>query len=515
MLLTLTIGVLSCGAVANTKPNVILVMADDMGWAQTGYYGYPLMKTPNLDAMARNGLRMDRFYAGAPSCTPTRASVLTGRTNDRTGAFRVGHSINKQEKMLSTAFREAGYATAHFGKWHLNQVGPKGHPLSADDPHSPGELGFDYWLSATSGFDLGGFELSRNGTRERFQGDGPQVIVAEAVKYIGRQVAQDKPVFVVIWYSAPHGPWTASEEDLAPFLGKVDRTSAHMMGEIVAIDRSIGHLRQSLKEMGVADNTLVWFTSDNGGTPDIDTLVRGEGDDREITYPSNCSDEIDPNLTSLEARTLHGCYRGVDPDNTGHLRGFKKDFYEGGLREPTIVEWPAGIQPRVSNFPSGTVDMFPTLIDVAGLNPDSINSVHDGISLAEVFKKEPARRNEPMGFRASSGWMWLDNDWKIVKNPDYAGGNDEDLYELFNVIGDPSEQQNLIGLYPDIGARLYEQFRQWSLSVSRSALGADYPEGRVLPTGRGPDRAIDERRAMRIEEWTEEVRAAAASESAR
>jgi arylsulfatase A-like enzyme len=134
MLLTLTIGVLSCGAVANTKPNVILVMADDMGWAQTGYYGYPLMKTPNLDAMARNGLRMDRFYAGAPSCTPTRASVLTGRTNDRTGAFRVGHSINKQEKMLSTAFREAGYATAHFGKWHLNQVGPKGHPLSADDP---------------------------------------------------------------------------------------------------------------------------------------------------------------------------------------------------------------------------------------------------------------------------------------------------------------------------------------------------------------------------------------------
>ena len=220
------------------RPNVVLVMADDMGWAQTGYYGYPLMKTPNLDDMARNGLRMDRFYAGAPSCTPTRASVLTGRTNDRTGAFRVGHSINKQEKMLSTAFREAGYATAHFGKWHLNQTRPIGHPLSADDPHNPGELGFDYWLSATGGFDLGEFELSRNGTREQFQGDGSEVIVAEAVKYIGKQVAQNKPVFVVIWYSAPHGPWTASEEDIKPFLGKVDRTSANMMGEIVAIDRS-------------------------------------------------------------------------------------------------------------------------------------------------------------------------------------------------------------------------------------------------------------------------------------
>ena len=509
---SLTILLLACSVSADTRPNVILVMADDMGWAQTGYYGYPLMKTPNLDDMARNGLRMDRFYAGAPSCTPTRASVLTGRTNDRTGAFRVGHAINKQEKMLSTAFREAGYATAHFGKWHLNQVRADGHPLSADDPHDPGELGFDYWLSATSGFDLGEFELSRNGTREQFQGDGSKVIVAEAVKYIAKQVAKKKPVFIVIWYSAPHGPWTASEEDIKPFLDKVDRTSANMLGEIVAIDRSIGHLRQSLKDLGIADNTLVWFTSDNGGTPNIDTLVLGDGEEREVIYPSYCSDEIDPNLTSLEARTLHDCYRGVDPDSTGHLRGFKKDFYEGGLREPTVVEWPAGIKPRVSNFPSGTVDIFPTLIDVAGLSPDSINKVHDGISLAEVFKTEPARRDQPLGFRASGGWMWLDNDWKIVRNANYFGEDSPNHYELYNVIGDPSEEQNLIDTYPDIAARMYEQFKQWSLSVSRSALGADYPEGRVHPTGREPDPVIDERTARRIEEWAEEVRAAEASD---
>ena len=105
------------------RPHVILIMADDMGWAQTGYYGHPLLKTPNLDTMAENGLRMDRFYAGAPSCTPTRATVLTGRTNDRTGAFRVGSYLNKQEKVVSTAFKEAGYKTGHFGKWHLNRVG--------------------------------------------------------------------------------------------------------------------------------------------------------------------------------------------------------------------------------------------------------------------------------------------------------------------------------------------------------------------------------------------------------
>lgn len=486
---------LAGGAIAD-KPNVILLMADDMGWAQTGYYGYPLMKTPNLDAMAHNGLRMDRFYAGAPSCTPTRASVMTGRTNDRTGAFRVGHSINKQEKMLSTAFRDAGYSTAHFGKWHLNAAAPEGHPLPAEDPHGPGQLGFDYWLSATSGFDRPRFELSRNGIVEQFEGDGSEVIVDEALKYIATQAAENKPVFVVIWYSAPHGAWTASEEDIEPFLGVVDRTSANMLGEIVAIDRSIGHLRQGLKDLDIAENTLVWFTSDNGGTPDRD-------------YPANCSADVDPDLTSEEAKAL-GCYRGVHPDSGGHLRGFKKDFYEGGLRVPTVVEWPAGIEPRVSNFPSGTVDMFPTLIDVAGLSPDSINEVHDGISLAPVFKSEPARRDQPLGFRASDGRMWLDNDWKLVQNvthnPD--GPPIKEPFELYNVIGDPSEERNLIDLYPDLAERMRGQLDAWSLSVSRSALGADYPEGKVLPSGREADPVIDERRRTRIAEWTEEVKAA-------
>lgn len=493
--------ILSVTASADTRPNVILLMADDMGWAQTGYYGHPVMKTPNLDDMARNGLRMDRFYAGAPSCTPTRASVMTGRTNDRTGAFRVGHAINKQEKVLSTAFRDAGYSTAHFGKWHLNQSGPGEHPLPTDDPHHPGQLGFDYWLSTTSGFDRfslegGGFELSRNGTVEKFQGDGSEIIVDEAVKYIETRLAEKKPVFVVIWYSAPHGPWEASDEDIKPFLGVVDRTSAHMHGEIVAIDRSIGRLRQGLKDLGIADNTLVWFTSDNGGTPSRD-------------YPADCSADLDPDLTSDESVAL-GCYRGVRPSSTGHLRGYKKDFYEGGLRVPTIVEWPAGIEPRVSNFPAGTVDMFPTLIDVAGLSPDSINKVHDGISLAQVFKSEPARRDQPLGFRASDGRMWLDNDWKLVQNVTHKAGGEfiKESFELYNVIGDPKEEQDLIELYPEIAERMHRQLNAWSLSVSRSALGADYPEGKVLPSGREPDPVIDERRQMRMKEWAEEVKAA-------
>ena len=510
--------ILFAGCVENQKdqPNVILVMADDMGWAQTGYYGHPILKTPHLDAMAENGLRMDRFYAGAPSCTPTRASVMTGRTNDRTGAFRVGSYINKQEKMLSTAFKDAGYITAHFGKWHLNMDSPDlDHPLPKSDPHNPGELGFDYWLSHTTGFDRS-FDLSRNGVLEKFEGDGSEIIVEEAVRFITDELERGKPFFIVIWYSAPHGPWDASEEDIKPFLGKVDRTSAHAHGEIVAIDRSIGSLRTSLRELGIADNTLVWFTSDNGGSPNLDVRVwpskdsfgGAGGQGMEMEYPSNCSNEIDFNLTSTQARELHGCIRGMDPDSTGYLRGFKKDFYEGGLRVPTVIEWPAGIEPRVTNFPSSTYDMFPTLIDVAGLSPDSINAVHDGISIIELFDYELPKREVPIGFRANGGLMWLDNDWKLVRNVDYDGKKFVTTdYELYNVIGDPTESNNLIEMYPEIAAKMIEQQRKWSLSVSKSAFGADYPEKQVLDSGRlNLIPRIENRREQRLMEWKEEIR---------
>ena len=505
-----------CAENQKDQPSVILVMADDMGWAQTGYYGHPILKTPNLDAMAENGLRMDRFYAGAPSCTPTRASVMTGRTNDRTGAFRVGSYINKQEKMLSTAFKDAGYITAHFGKWHLNMDSPDlDHPLPKSDPHNPGELGFDYWLSHTTGFDRS-FDLSRNGVLEKFEGDGSEIIVEEAVRFITDELERGKPFFIVIWYSAPHGPWDASEEDIKPFLGKVDRTSAHAHGEFVAFDRSIGNLRTSLRELGIADNTLVWFTSDNGGSPNLDVRVwpskdsfgGAGGQGMEMEYPSNCSNEIDFNLTSTQARELHGCIRGMDPDSTGYLRGFKKDFYEGGLRVPTVIEWPAGIEPRVTNFPSSTYDMFPTLIDVAGLSPDSINAVHDGISIIELFDYELPKREVPIGFRANGGLMWLDNDWKLVRNVDYDGKKFVTTdYELYNVIGDPTESNNLIEMYPEIAAKMIEQQRKWSLSVSKSAFGADYPEKQVLDSGRvNLIPRIENRREQRLMEWKEEIR---------
>ncbi len=425
------------GACSTQRPHVILLMADDMGWAQTGYNGHPLLETPNIDAMAAAGLRLDRFYAGAPSCTPTRATVMTGRTNDRTGAVRVGVAIDPRERMLSTAFQQAGYSTAHFGKWHLNGR-PSGvdDPVQADDPLGPGAFGFDYWLSATNVFDIDPV-LGRQGAREQFKGDSSDVLVEQAVRFISEETGRGKPVFVMIWYASPHRPFGALKRDAEPF-AELEPPSRDHHAEIVAMDRSIGALREALRRLDIADDTLIWFNSDNGGLPDIDY-----------------GPEHPP----------------VNPDTTGALRGFKKDFYEGGLRVPGIVEWPAGIAPRISGYPASTMDIFPTLIEVAGLDPDAINPVHDGISLAPVFRSKVERREQPIGFRASGGLAWLDNDYKLVRNYDVA---EDAPFELYNLAEDPSEQRDLSAERPETAKRMAAELATWNASVDRSKDGADY-----------------------------------------
>ena len=449
------------GVYAGSAPNVILVMADDMGWAQTGYYNHPVLKTPNLDDMARNGLRMDRFYAGSPHCSTTRATVLTGRTNDRTGVFTVGSSINKQEKMLPTAFRNAGYTTGHFGKWHLNAVSTPGDaPMPLTDPHNPGELGFDYWLAKTNEINLDPL-LSRNGIPEQFVGDSSEVLVDEALRFIVRERAKGKPIFVVIWYSSPHRRFSALAKDKEAF-SELDVINQDHHGELVAMDRSIGTLRKGLRDLGIADNTLLWFKSDNGGLPDYAVSAQ---------HPA------------------------VIPDSTGYLRGSKGMSYEGGLRVPCVIEWPAHIAPRISKFPASTLDIFPTLIEVANLNANDINALHDGISLLPIFTTDSKKRMQPIGFRSYGQYVWLNNDYKLIYTRSYtreqitrlgsaAYENAPLVFELYNVNDDPSEKNNLLELEPEITARMMAELTAWNQSVDKSVSGADYPEGRVLPSNR-------------------------------
>jgi arylsulfatase A-like enzyme len=135
-------------------PNILLVMADDMGWGETGFRHHPILRTPNLDAMASSGLRFERFYAGGPVCSPTRSSMLTGRSHERTGVLSHGYALRQQEKTIAQALQKAGYVTGHFGKWHLNGHRGPGAPIFASDPHSPGRFGFDDWVSVSNFFDI-------------------------------------------------------------------------------------------------------------------------------------------------------------------------------------------------------------------------------------------------------------------------------------------------------------------------------------------------------------------------
>ena len=429
---------LGSSALAADRPHVVLVMTDDQGWGQTGYNGHPILKTPNLDAMAANGLRFDRFYAAAPVCSPTRAAVLTGRTNDRTGVPSHGNALRLQEKTLSAALKKAGYATGHFGKWHLNGLRGPGVPVLKDDPYGPRAFGFDRWLSVTNFFDMDPI-MSREGAFEEFDGDSSEIIVAEALKFIGKEVATGKPTFSVIWFGTPHNPFRASEEDCAPF-AELDGQSKEHYGELVAMDRSIGTLREGLKKIGVSDNTIVWFTSDNGGLPKI------------------------------------------EPSTVGKLRGFKGSVYEGGLRVPGIIEWPDGIKPRVTEYPACSMDIFPTIAEIVGLPAESRLLPQDGTSLKPLFEKEIGKRESPIGFSFLGRSALVDNDYKIVRSGGKKGKGKRGLdTQLYNLTSDPSESKDLSAAKPALAKAMGKRLDQWLGSVQASVRGADYPEGEVNP----------------------------------
>ena len=261
---------------AAETPNIILVIADDQGWGQTGYYNHPLLKTPNLDAMAAAGLRFDRFYAGAPVCSPTRAAVMTGRTNDRTGVQDHGYGLSRQERTVAQALRKAGYVTGHFGKWHLNGIRGPGVPIFADDDQNPAVFGFGQWLSVSNFFDRNPI-MSRMGKFAEFKGDSSEIIVAEAMMFIAEQATAKQRFFTVIGYGTPHDPMVATEDDMKGF-ESVDEVSRNQLGELVAMDRSIGALRSGLRDLDIERETLVWYTSDNGGLPRVSpNSVGGQG----------------------------------------------------------------------------------------------------------------------------------------------------------------------------------------------------------------------------------------------
>ena len=422
------IGFLSTGLCGEIeKPNVVLVMADDQGWGQVGYNGHPHLKTPHLDAMAASGIRFSRFYAAGPVCSPTRASVLTGRTHNRTGVPTHGKRLCLQEKTLAQALKQAGYTTAHFGKWHLNGVRGNGIPILGDDQNHPGHYGFDVWLSVTNYFDLDPL-MSRNGRFEAFKGDSSEVIVAEALEFMKKQ--KDSPFLAVIWYGSPHNPMRALDKDRKNL---PDDKLGHHLGEIVGIDRSVGVLRRGLRELGIEKDTLVWYCSDNGGLD-------------------------------------------IDPDAVGRLRGHKGDLFEGGVRVPGIVEWPGYIKPMVTDIPVSTMDIMPTIIDLLDLPDDSMLSVRDGESVLALFQGGVPKRTYPIPFTFLKQAALIDGNYKLIS----MNKAKNDAWQLFDLTHDPGETKDVSETFPDRFERMKVQAQALLRSVEASAEGKDYPQGRVL-----------------------------------
>ena len=422
------------------RPNVILVMSDDQGWGQTGYNDHPLLETPNLDSMAENGLRLDRFYAGAPVCSPTRATVLTGRTNNRSNVLTHGYGMRLQERTIAQAMQKAGYDTAHFGKWHLSGYRGLGVPILENDTRSPGVFGFDTWLSVTNFFDMDPL-LGRKGKFEQSKGDSSEIIVDEALKFIEQNQTSndDKPFFLVIWYGSPHSPWKSTEADRNAF-ADLNEDSQHHHAELVAMDRSIGTLRSGLKKLGVSDNTIVWFNSDNGGLPGP----------------------------------------RIRPDTVGGLRGNKSTLWEGGLRVPAIIEWPAKIEPRITNYPAVTMDIAPTLVDLLGLPKDSLLDLVDGDSIAPLFKEEIGKRQKVIPFSILGKSAIIDNNYKIVQLD-----INTDKYELYDLDADPTESKDIYTDKPEIAARLRKAIDNFNASLIKSDTGADYPAGKLTIADKG------------------------------
>ena len=434
------------------SPNIILIMADDQGWGQVSYYDHPVLETPNLEAMAENGLRFDRFYAAAPVCSPTRASILTGRTNDRTGVTDHGYALRKQEKTIAVALQKAGYATGHFGKWHLNGLRGPGVPVLKDDSHSPGKFGFDHWLTVTNFFDINPL-MSENGSFIDLKGNSSEIIVKKALEFIKEKTKQNLPFFVVIWDGSPHDPFLASEKDRDTFKD-LDKQSQHHYGELVAFDRSLGVLRKTLKDLGLEKNTILWYCSDNGGL------------------------------------------RNISPPSVGGLRGYKTTIWEGGLRVPAIIEWPKMIKPKVTNYPASTMDIFPTIADILNLPETDLLKPVDGITLKPIFKNNLSNRDKRIPFRYKDQGALIDNNFKLV-----VTSIDKKKFELYDLEKDFSESIDLSRQNPSVFNKMKTDYLKWSESIDSSQAGMNYPEGKVL---KNPERQFwmkDSRYKPYLKEW--------------
>jgi len=415
------------------KPNILLILTDDQGYHDVSYYGTKDIHTPNIDQIVASGMRFDNFYANAPVCSPTRAALLTGRYQDYVGVPGVIRTnrennwgyLDENATLLPQELKIAGYSTAIIGKWHLG----------LESPNTPLERGFDYfhgWLGDMMDdywkhrrHDINYMRLNEMTIDP--QGHATDLFTEWSVDYINSQSDEKRPFFLYLAFNAPHFPVQPPEEWLDKVKDRekgIDEIRANLVAFIEHMDDGIGKVIRALKESGQYENTIIIFSSDNGGH-----------------LPSKA--------------------------NNGPLRDGKQSMYEGGLKVPTAICWPGKISPfSVSDKMQISMDLYPTLLEVAGSRPK--NKIEGQSFLSDLMKRNISyAADRPLYFTRREGgtkyggqaiYAIRKGDWKLLQNSPYQE------YELYNLKEDPLEQKNRIDIeidkYQELNAILMEHIQK-------------------------------------------------------
>jgi arylsulfatase A-like enzyme len=429
------------------KPNIVFIMADDLGNADLGYRGHEI-RTPNIDKLATEGVRLEDFY-GMPVCTPSRAQLMTGRYAMRYGLQTLvifpshTYGLATDERTLPQALKGAGYKTLMVGKWHL------GH---ADRKYWPQNRGFDYFYGNVVGEvdyftrERGGLiDWQRNGTFLKEQGYYTTLIGNDAVRLIDEQDGK-QPFFLYFASLGPHAPYQAPQAAIDEYKSVADPLRRTYSAMITSLDDQVGRIVDELDKKGLRDNTIILFASDNGGATS-GLFAQGAKSNEERGHEEG---GVQQNQKT--------------PASNAPFSGGKGSLREGGVRVPAFVNWPAKLKPRVVTEPLGMVDVMPTLLALAGAKGD-LDHPFDGKDMwATIADGAPSPHEdilinvEPFRGAVRKG------DWKLIKIALLPGKT-----QLFNLAKDPSETTDVAADNPeivkDLEARLLAYAREQKPSL--------------------------------------------------
>lgn len=410
------------------KPNIVLIVADDLGWGELGCQGNSEIPTPHIDSIAKNGARFTQAYVTAPFCCPSRAGLMTGRYQTR-----FGHELNAvgklnldpkvglpvEERMLANYLKDAGYATGAFGKWHLGTA-PQYHPLKRGFDEFYGFLheGHYFVPPPYKGMNtrLRVNEPPYDDANPVMRGTEPIVeseyltraITREALSFIERNTS--RPFFLYLPYNAVHSPMQAPTPTVRKFNGIGDEHRQLFAGMLAELDNGVGAILESIRNRGLENDTLIVFISDNGGPT------------QELT------------------------------SSNGPLRGGKGQLYEGGIRVPMLIQWkgtvPAG---QVLHSPVISTDIGATALHAAGAAMPKDKPL-DGVNLLPLLTKKAAPASRDLFWRMGKAIAYRSGDWKIVRQP--SRDQPEAPFALFNIAEDPNETTDLSAGRPAIVADL-------------------------------------------------------------